>query len=294
MLQHYCSATVQCSYGAISKYKTTTFLPSLHPSTNQNNFSSYCKPIRTPEELLINNPTSFRSKFGSQLLKTTTNTHNINIARSMFIQTQDTPNPQSLKFLPGRKVLEEGGTLDFPNASSAYSSPLAKLLFRVEGVQAVFFGPDFITITKHDDESIEWRVLKPEIFATMMDFFHSGLPIVNEHAKPSTDTEILEDDDDTVAMIKELLDTRIRPTVQEDGGDIIYMGFDDGIVKLRMQGACTSCPSSVVTLKNGVQNMLQFYMPEVIAVEQVFDRSDEASDAEFKKLEEKLKDSETK
>ena len=294
MLQHYCSATVQCSYGAISKYKTTTFLPSLHPSTNQNNFSSYCKPIRTPEELLINNPTSHRSRFGSQLLRTPTNIHNINFARSMFIQTQDTPNPQSLKFLPGRKVLEEGGTLDFPNASSAYSSPLAKLLFRVEGVQAVFFGPDFITITKHDDESIEWRVLKPEIFATMMDFFHSGLPIVNEHAKPSTDTEILEDDDDTVAMIKELLDTRIRPTVQEDGGDIIYMGFDDGIVKLRMQGACTSCPSSVVTLKNGVQNMLQFYIPEVIAVEQVFDRSDEASDAEFKKLEEKLKDSETK
>ena len=153
---------------------------------------------------------------------------------------------------------------------------------------------DFITITKHDDESIEWRVLKPEIFATMMDFFHSGLPIVNEHAKPSTDTEILEDDDDTVAMIKELLDTRIRPTVQEDGGDIIYMGFDDGIVKLRMQGACTSCPSSVVTLKNGVQNMLQFYIPEVIAVEQVFDRSDEVTDTEFKKLEEKLKDPEKK
>lgn len=143
----------------------------------------------------------------------------------MFIQTQDTPNPQSLKFLPGKVVLEEGGTLDFPSISSAYCSPLAKLLFRVEGVRAVFFGPDFITITKVDDESIEWKVLKPEIFATIMDFFASGLPTVNEHAKPSTDTETHEDDDDTVAMIKELMETRMRPTVQKDGGDVIYMGL---------------------------------------------------------------------
>merc|ERR1712242_181770 len=103
-------------------------------------------------------------------------------------------------------------------------------------------------------------------------------------------TEVYDDDDDTVAMIKELLDTRIRPTVQEDGGDIVYMGFDDGIVRLKMQGSCTSCPSSVVTLKNGVQNMLQFYILEVVAVEQVFDRSDEVTDSEFQKLEEKLKD----
>lgn len=123
-----------------------------------------------------------------------------------------------------------------------------------------------------------------------MDFFSSGLPVVNEEAQPSTDTEILEDDDDTVAMIKELLDTRIRPTVQEDGGDVLYMGFDDGVVKLKMQGSCTSCPSSVVTLKNGVQNMLQFYIPEVVAVEQVFDKSDEASDVAFQKLEEKLQE----
>merc|ERR1711981_456764 len=115
----------------------------------------------------------------------------------------------------------------------------------------------------------------------------SGLPVVNEDATPSTDTEIHEDDDDTVAMIKELLDTRIRPTVQEDGGDVIYMGFNDGVVQLRMMGACNSCPSSVVTLKNGVQNMLQFYIPEVIAVEQVFDEeSDEMKDKVFKQLEE--------
>jgi len=176
--------------------------------------------------------------------------------RSMFIQTQETPNPHSLKFVPGTKVLEQGGTIDFPSVSSAYCSPLAKLLFRIEGVKAVFFGPDFVTITKVDDENVEWRVLKPEIFATIMDFFNSGLPVVSEEAVPSADTEIHEDDDDTVAMIKELLDTRIRPTVQEDGGDILYMGFEDGVVKLKMQGSCTSCPSSVVTLKNGVQNML--------------------------------------
>lgn len=212
------------------------------------------------------------------------------LKRSMFIQTQETPNPHSLKFVPGTKVLEQGGTIDFPSVSASFCSPLAKLLFRIEGVKAVFFGPDFVTITKVDDENVEWRVLKPEIFATIMDFFNSGLPVVNEEAKPSADTEIHDDDDDTVAMIKELLDTRIRPTVQEDGGDILYMGFEDGVVKLKMQGSCTSCPSSVVTLKNGVQNMLQFYIPEVVAVEQVFDKSDEASDEAFAKLEEKLKE----
>jgi len=219
-----------------------------------------------------------------------TKTQSLIPARNMFIQTQETPNPHSLKFVPGTKVLEQGGTIDFPSVAAAYCSPLAKLLFRIEGVKAVFFGPDFVTITKVDDENVEWRVLKPEIFATIMDFFNSGLPVVNEEAKPSADTEIHEDDDDTVAMIKELLDTRIRPTVQEDGGDILYMGFEDGVVKLKMQGSCTSCPSSVVTLKNGVQNMLQFYIPEVVAVEQVFDKSDEASDEAFAQLEEKLKE----
>jgi len=208
-------------------------------------------------------------------------------SRSMFIQTQETPNPQSLKFLPGTEVLENG-TLDFPTATSAYCSPLAKLLFRIDGVKGVFFGSDFITITKADNDSVEWRVLKPEIYAIIMDFFASGLPVVNDDAIPSTDTEIYDDDSDTVAMIKELLDTRIRPTVQEDGGDIVYMGFEDGIVKLKMQGSCSSCPSSIVTLKNGVQNMLQFYIPEVVSVEQIFDKADEVTDEEFRKLEDKL------
>ncbi|XP_035726767.1 NFU1 iron-sulfur cluster scaffold homolog, mitochondrial-like [Vespa mandarinia] len=206
--------------------------------------------------------------------------------RNMFIQTQDTPNPNSLKFLPGVKVLEGGGTKDFPNATDAYCSPLAKMLFRIEGVKSVFFGPDFITITKLD-EDMEWGVLKPEIFATIMDFFASGLPILNE-SQPSPDTQINEDDDEIVQMIKELLDTRIRPTVQEDGGDIVFMGFEEGIVKLKMQGSCTSCPSSVVTLRNGVQNMMQFYIPEVLGVIQVEDETDKIAKKEFEKLESKI------
>jgi len=177
-----------------------------------------------------------------------------------------------------------------PNLTAAKGSPLAKLLFRIDGVKGVFMGHDFITVTKHDDETADWKIMKPEIFATVMDFFMSGLPVVHDGVQTTGDTEIYEDDDDTVAMIKELLDTRIRPTVQEDGGDIIYAGFEDGIVKLQMQGSCSSCPSSIVTLKNGVQNMLQFYIPEVIAVEQVFDEeSDEMKDKVFKQLEEKLK-----
>ncbi|XP_027007136.1 NFU1 iron-sulfur cluster scaffold homolog, mitochondrial isoform X1 [Tachysurus fulvidraco] len=187
--------------------------------------------------------------------------------RNMFIQTQDTPNPNSLKFLPGRVVLESG-TMDFVAPRDAYCSPLARQLFRIDGVRSVFLGPDFITITKSDSHT-EWKLIKPDVFATIMDFFTSGIPVINEDTVPRTDTAPSEDDDEVVAMIKELLDTRIRPTVQEDGGDVLYRGFEDGIVKLQLQGSCTSCPSSIVTLKNGIQNMLQFYVPEVEGVEQV-------------------------
>lgn len=212
--------------------------------------------------------------------------------RKMFIQTQDTPNPNSLKFLPGVKVLEPSQTKDFPNATDAYCSPLAKMLFRVEGVKSVFFGPDFITITKAD-EDVEWKLLKPEVFAVIMDFFASGLPVLNED-QPAADTQVTDDDDEIVQMIKELLDTRIRPTVQEDGGDIVFVGFEEGIVKLKMQGSCTSCPSSVVTLRNGVQNMMQFYIPEVLGVIQVEDETDKIAKKEFEKFEEKLQSSEQK
>jgi len=207
--------------------------------------------------------------------------------RNMFIQTQETPNPNSLKFVPGIPVLESG-TVDFPEVKDANSSPLAKVLFRIEGVQSCFFAKDFITITKVD-ESFQWKVMKPEIFATIMDFFASGLPVIRPEAKVSEGTEITDEDDEVVAMIKELLDTRIRPTVQEDGGDVVYMGFEDGVVKLKLQGACTSCPSSTVTLKNGIQNMLQFYVPEVIAVLQVYDKADQVVQDEFLKIEEKIR-----
>ncbi|XP_056635621.1 NFU1 iron-sulfur cluster scaffold homolog, mitochondrial-like [Diorhabda sublineata] len=203
----------------------------------------------------------------------------------MFIQTQETPNPNSVKFLPGVQVLENGQTIDFPNGQAAYCSPLGKLLFRIEGVKSVFLGPDFITVTKSEEDEVNWKLLKPEIFATIMDFFASGLPVLNE-AEPNQDTQIKDDDDETVQMIKELLDTRIRPTVQEDGGDIIFVSYEDGIVKLKMQGACSSCPSSVVTLKNGVQNMMQFYIPEVLGVEQVLDEADKVSESYFKKVDE--------
>ncbi|EGW06922.1 NFU1 iron-sulfur cluster scaffold-like, mitochondrial [Cricetulus griseus] len=165
-----------------------------------------------------------------------------NPVRFMFIQTQDTPNPNSLKFIPGKPVLETR-TMDFPTPAAAFRSPLARQLFRIEGVKSVFFGPDFITVTKPH--------------------FCSHAPCVSDSSRPGS-----EEDDEVVAMIKELLDTRIRPTVQEDGGDVIYRGFEDGIVRLKLQGSCTSCPSSIITLKSGIQNMLQFYIPEVEGVEQ--------------------------
>jgi len=217
--------------------------------------------------------------------------HQITNARTMFIQTQDTPNPNSMKFIPGVPVLDKG-TMDFPNIAAAQHSPLAKLLFRIEGVKGVFFGSDFITITKMDDE-VEWRLIKPDVFATIMDFFASGLPVVSEiKEEPEGDSS---EDDETVSMIKELLDTRIRPTVQEDGGDVVFKGFVDGVVKLKLQGSCTSCPSSVVTLKNGIQNMMQFYIPEVIAVEEVEDEVDLQAKQEFEKFEKTLqKEGQTK
>ncbi|NXX02108.1 NFU1 protein, partial [Larus smithsonianus] len=195
-----------------------------------------------------------------------------NAVSCMFIQTQDTPNPNSLKFIPGKEVLESR-TMEFSTPAAAFCSPLARQLFKIEGVKSIFFGPDFITITK-ESEDLDWNLLKPDIYATIMDFFASGLPVVTDEA-PRTDTAASEEDDEVVLMIKELLDTRIRPTVQEDGGDVIYKGFEDGIVQLKLQGSCTSCPSSIITLKNGIQNMLQFYIPEVEGVEQVVDDDDD-------------------
>lgn len=207
----------------------------------------------------------------------------------MFIQTQDTPNPNSLKFLPGCSVLadEQGSTttIDFPTRdSAARRSPLAKLLFRIDGVVGVFFAHDFITVSKQDDDAVEWRALKPEIYATIMDFFASGQPVLLQESGSDESDESI-DEDETSALIRELIETRIRPVVQEDGGDLLFRGFSDGVVRLKMQGACSSCPSSVVTLKQGVQNMLQFYVPEVQSVEEVRDELDDAAAKEFEKFE---------
>ncbi|KAL1343297.1 hypothetical protein HN51_029713 [Arachis hypogaea] len=196
--------------------------------------------------------------------------------RNMFIQTQPTPNPSSLMFYAGKPVMEVGSA-DFPNARSAMNSPLAKSIFGIDGITRVFFGSDFVTVTKSDDSS--WELLKPEIFAAIMDFYSSGQPLfLDSKAAAAMDTAIQEDDSETVAMIKELLETRIRPAVQDDGGDIEYRGFDPdtGIVKLKMQGACSGCPSSSVTLKSGIENMLMHYVPEVKGVEQELDAEDEA------------------
>lgn len=195
--------------------------------------------------------------------------------RSMFVQTQSTPNPSSLMFYPGKPVMEVGSA-DFPNARSAMNSPLAKALYGIDGVTRVFFGSDFVTVTKSDDTS--WDFLKPEIFAAIMDFYSSGQSLfLDSQTAAAKDTAIHEDDSETVAMIKELLETRIRPAVQDDGGDIEYRGFDleTGIVKLRMQGACSGCPSSSVTLKSGIENMLMHYVPEVKGVEQELDAENE-------------------
>ncbi|KAH7302720.1 hypothetical protein KP509_23G084400 [Ceratopteris richardii] len=177
-------------------------------------------------------------------------------------------------FYPGKPVMEVGSA-DFPNSRAGMASPLAKALFRIDGVSRVFFGSDFVTITKAED--FDWDIIKPEVFAAIMDFYTSNQPLFYD-AKVSSppDTAIKEDDDETVAMIKELLETRIRPAVQDDGGDVEYFGFDPetGIVKLRMQGACSGCPSSSVTLKSGIQNMLMHYVPEVKGVEEVKDEGD--------------------
>ncbi|KAI8922395.1 scaffold protein Nfu/NifU [Powellomyces hirtus] len=208
--------------------------------------------------------------------------------RSMFIQTESTPNVDSLKFKPGVPVLQNA-TAEFVTARDSLASPLAVSLFRIDGVQSVFFGNDFISITKDSDAN--WQLMRPEIYGTIMDFFASGQPIMREDKGESLlrgDTEILPEDSETVAMIKELLDTRIRPTIQEDGGDIEYRSFENGIVKVKLQGSCRTCDSSVITLKNGIENMLMHYIPEVQGVEQVLDLHEQVAQDEFKKFERTL------
>ncbi|RYG92778.1 NifU family protein [Loktanella sp. IMCC34160] len=186
----------------------------------------------------------------------------------MFIQTESTPNPATLKFLPGQTVLQTG-TADFPSAEAAATSPLAQRIFAVSGVTGVFFGSDFVTVTKAD--GTEWDHLKPAILGAIMEHFQSGAPVISGEDGTSAGGHADHDGEDgeIVAQIKELLDTRVRPAVAQDGGDITFHGFDRGIVYLHMQGACAGCPSSTLTLKMGIENLLRHYIPEVTEVRPV-------------------------
>ena len=208
--------------------------------------------------------------------------------RNLFIQTETTPNIDSIKFKPGKPILESG-TREFLSLKEASVSPLAASLLRIQGVRSVLYGPNFITVTK--DPDTPWQLLKPEIFGGMMDFFSSEKPIFkdSQDMRPS-DTMILPEDDEVVATIKELIETKIRPTIMEDGGDLEYMGFKDGIVSLKLKGSCRTCDSSAITLKHGIENMLMHYLPEVQGVAQVLDEVEEISLKEFEKFENKKKD----
>jgi Fe-S cluster biogenesis protein NfuA len=183
----------------------------------------------------------------------------------MFIETEGTPNPATLKFLPGRDVLGFS-TADFASATSAERSPLASALFALPGVARVFLGGDFISVTKTDE--LSWQALKPQVLGTIMDHFVAGRPVI-EGAEDDLAEDVDPADQEIVDQIKELLDTRVRPAVAGDGGDIVFRGYREGVVRLHMQGSCSGCPSSSATLKHGIENMLRHYVPEVVAVEQV-------------------------
>lgn len=185
----------------------------------------------------------------------------------MFIQTENTPNPNTLKFLPGQVVMESG-TVDFPDEDAAKQSPLAEALFEIADVRRVFFGGDFITVSKADN--VDWAVVKPAVLTTIMEHFVAGHPLMRANATRGTSASTaVAEDDELIRTIKELIDTRVRPAVAQDGGDIIFHGFEEGIVKLELHGSCAGCPSSTATLKSGIENMLKHYVPEVIAVEAV-------------------------
>lgn len=187
----------------------------------------------------------------------------------MFIQTERTPNPSTLKFLPGRTVMAEG-TADFRDATEAQRSPLADRLFRIEEVRGVFLGADFITVTKADDA--DWQLIKPIVLGVVMEHFVANKPVILGSAgavDAGPVPDVAPEDAEIVSQIKELLDTRVRPAVAQDGGDIIFRGFQKGVVMLHLQGSCAGCPSSTATLKMGIENMLKHYVPEVIEVRAV-------------------------
>ena len=179
----------------------------------------------------------------------------------MFIQTEETPNPSTLKFLPGREVLPNG-SMDFRSEQDAKNSPLAEALFNVDGVVGVFLSDDFITITKRDDK--DWHLMKPGLLGVIMEHFTANRPvIISDDENSKSDSSVKDEDEDVVLQIKELLYTRVRPAVAQDGGDIVFEDFTDGTVTVQMRGACAGCPSSTATLKMGIENMLRHYIQEV-------------------------------
>jgi NFU1 iron-sulfur cluster scaffold homolog, mitochondrial len=184
----------------------------------------------------------------------------------MFIHTQLTPNPQTQKFIPGVAVLESG-TMSFFKDKDYSISPLAKVIFEVEGVTSLFFTTDFITVTKAADQ--DWEYLKPIILAAIVDHYVAGLPVIEKQSEKPEASEVGQFADEIITQIIELIETRVRPAVAEDGGDIIFKDFKDGTVYLELQGSCSGCPSSTITLKNGIENMLKHYIPEVERVESI-------------------------
>ena len=191
--------------------------------------------------------------------------------RFLFIQTQPTPNPSSLKFVPGKPVTGDGSTMDFSNIRYTTVSPLARQLFQVDGVTRVFFANDFISVTKVED--LEWQLVKPEILSVITEHYTRGQPLFTEDMEEENDLTINDDDSEAVQLIKEIIAARVKPFVQEDGGDIKYVSFDEetGLVLIQMKGSCAGCPSSSVTLKNGIENMLKHYVAEVTEVAAVED-----------------------
>lgn len=185
----------------------------------------------------------------------------------MFIQTENTPNPATVKFLPGRTVMDEGSA-NFTNAETADSSPLARDLFAIDGVTAVFYGIEFVSVTKADEA--DWQALKPQILGAIMGFFDSGEPLFGKNRQAAAEVQHGNTDDpadaEVIDTIKQLLDDKIRPAVAQDGGDIVYHGYQQGVVYLDMIGACAGCPMSTATLKNGIENLLKYYIPEVTEV----------------------------
>lgn len=193
-----------------------------------------------------------------------------------------------MKFHPtGKEVLPAGtSSVDIMSPLEAHVSPLAKALFKIDGVSQVFLAEDFVTVTLAD--GFTWEVVRPRVYDTMTMFFQTGQPVLTPGAQPNADTALSEDDDEDVIAIKEVLETKVRPLVQEDGGDVIFVKFEDGVVWVKMQGACNTCASSTATLKNGIENMLTFYVPAVESVEQVKSEEEEVSLKEFEAMEERL------